>query len=160
MRSKVAVVVLFIFTVFSSSALAQTKSVVASIKWLSGCWESNDKAKNVLISEQWMKPAGGMMLGIGRTVKKGKAVDFEFMRIEQKGDDIFFVAKPKANNDETPFKLISLTTNEVTFENKDHDFPQRVIYKRQGTKLTGRIEGNNNGKFLGIDFPMTRTRCE
>ena len=112
------------------------------------------------MSEQWMKPAGGLMLGIGRTVKKEKAVDFEFMRIEQKGDDIFFIAKPKDNKDETPFKLIKSSSNEAVFENPDHDFPQCVIYKRQGKNLTGRIEGNNNGKFRGIDFPMTRAKCD
>ncbi len=140
---------------------AQTKvHKFEDLGWLSGCWESNNKAKHLTVSEQWMKPAGGLMLGIGRTVKKEKAVDFEFMRIEQKGDDIFFIAKPKQNKEETPFKLIKLTANEVVFENPDHDFPQRVIYKRQDSKLTGRIEGNNNGKFLGIDFPMTRAKCE
>jgi hypothetical protein len=107
-----------------------------------------------------MKPAGGLMLGIGRTVKKDKAVDFEFMRVEQRGDDVFFTAKPKENKEETPFKLIKSAAYEAIFENPDHDFPQRVIYKRRGSKLTGRIEGNNDGKFLGIDFPMTRAKCE
>ncbi len=132
---------------------------IEDIAWLSGCWESHDKAKHLFVSEQWMKPAGGMMLGIGRTVKNGEAVDFEFMRIEQKGDDIFFIAHPKANKEETPFKLIRSATSEAVFENPDHDFPQRVIYKRQGTKLTGRIEGNNKGKFMGFDFPLTRAKC-
>ncbi|MFN0279266.1 MAG: DUF6265 family protein [Pyrinomonadaceae bacterium] len=141
------------------SAQSNAKKI-ENLAWLSGCWESNDKAKRSLFSEQWMKPAGGMMLGVGRTVKNGKAVDFEFLRIEQRADDIFFIAKPKANKEETPFKLINLANSEVTFENPEHDFPQRVIYKRRGTKLTGRIEGNNNGKFLGIDFPLTRIRCE
>ena len=107
-----------------------------------------------------MKPAGGIMLGVGRTVKNNKAVDYEFMRIEERGADIFFTAKPKSSNNETPFRLIKLSNSEATFENPEHDFPQRVIYKRRDTKLTGRIEGNNNGKFMGIDFPMTRTKCE
>ena len=100
------------------------------------------------------------MLGTGRTIKQEKAVDYEFMRIEEKGEYVFFIAKPKENKEETPFKLIKSVANEAIFENPDHDFPQRVIYKRQGSKLTGRIEGNNEGKFMGIDFPMTRAKCE
>lgn len=104
-------------------------------------------------------PAGTSILGIGRTVKDGKTVDYEFMRVEQRADGIYYVAKPKENNEESPFKLTRSTKNEVIFENKEHDFPQRVIYKLQGTKMIGRIEGNNNGKFMGIDFPMNKVKC-
>jgi len=157
---KYIIAVAFIFISCLGISAQTNGHKLADLGWLSGCWESNDKAKHLLLSEQWMKPAGGLMLGIGRTVKKERAVDFEFMRIEQKGGDIFFVAKPKENKEETPFKLIKLTANDAVFENPDHDFPQRVIYKRQGSKLTGRIEGNNNGKSRGIDFPMTRAKCE
>lgn len=158
---------IFLFTIvfscqiyFTVAVAQETKPTIQSLAFISGCWETNDKAKRSLLSEQWMKPAGGMMLGVGRTVENGKTVDFEFMRIEQRDADIFFIAKPKANESETLFKLVKLAKTEVAFENPDHDFPQRVIYKRSGSKLTGRIEGNNKGKFLGIDFPMTRTKCE
>jgi len=133
---------------------------VEDLNWLAGCWESNEKDKNLLLSEQWMKPAGGMMLGIGRTVKNGKATGFEFMRIAQTGNDIFFVAKPHENKEDTFFKLIRSGKFEVVFENSKHDFPQRVIYRGGATKLTGRIEGTTGGKFSSIDFPMSRTRCE
>lgn len=157
---KQIVAVAFII-IFGIGISAQNKTHrVEDLGWLSGCWESNDKAKQLVIFEQWMKPAGGLMLGIGRTVKKERAVDFEFMRIEQKSEDIFFIAKPRQNKEETPFKLIKFASNEAVFENPEHDFPQRVIYKRQDNKLTGRIEGNNKGKFMGIDFPMTRAKCE
>src|SRR6187399_276201 len=93
---------------------AQSKTNnVKNLEWLSGCWESRDTANQVYLSEEWMKQAGGLMLGIGRTVKKGIAVDFEFMRIEQKDENIFFVAQPKENKVETPFKLIRSTANEA-----------------------------------------------
>lgn len=145
----------------SISALAQTNPVttIEDFDGMAGCWERNDKAKNLLISEQWMIPAGTSILGMGRTVKNGKTVDFEFMRIEQTADGIFFIAKPKENKEETSFKLKSSTLNEIVFENPAHDFPQRIIYKLQGIKLISRIEGNNNGKFLRIDFPMTKVKC-
>ena len=132
---------------------------IGDLDGMAGCWERKDDAKNLLVSEQWMSPAGTSILGMGRTVKNGKTTDWEFMRIEQRADGIFFVAKPKANSEETAFKLIGSTLNEVVFENKEHDFPQRVIYKLQDTKMIGRIEGNNNGKFVGIDFPMVKVKC-
>jgi hypothetical protein len=149
-----------LLVILSSPLFAQLRDAkVDDISWLSGCWELYDKDQSTLLSEQWMRPSGGIMLGIGRTVTKGRAVDFEFMRIESTGDNIFFVAKPKTNQEETSFRLIRLVTFRAVFENTEHDFPQRVIYRRQGGKLTGRIEGNKNGKLVVIDFPMTRAKC-
>ena len=151
------------FLIFSFSIIsnAQKNSIIeiADFGGMAGCWENKEPAKGLFISEQWMSPAGTSILGMGRTVKSGKTVGFEFMRIEQNADGIFFIARPHENKEESAFKLKSSTLNEVIFENLEHDFPQRVIYKLLGTKLIGRIEGNQNGKFLGIDFPMNRVNC-
>jgi len=132
---------------------------IGDLNGMAGCWEHKDDSKKLLVSEQWMSPAGTSILGMGRTVKNGKTTGWEFMRIEQREDGLYFVSRPKENKEDTAFKLISSTLNEVVFENKEHDFPQRIIYKLQGAKVTGRIEGNNNGKFLGIDFPMDKVKC-
>ncbi|MEO8648274.1 MAG: DUF6265 family protein [Acidobacteriota bacterium] len=126
----------------------------------SGCWERSDKNGAVIVSEQWMKPAGTSILGMGRTVRDGKTVDHEFMRIENRADGLYFVARPKANAEETEFKLKSRTANSFTFENPEHDFPQRVIYSFGNGTMTGRIEGNNKGKPMGIDFPFKKVKCD
>jgi hypothetical protein len=140
-------------------ALAQSAKL-SDFGAMAGCWENRDAAKKTLISEQWMRPAGDAMLGMGRTVRDGRVTGFEFMRIEERPDGIVFISKPKENKDETTFKLIRSTTNEFVFENPAHDFPQRVIYKIDRHNLTGRIEGKINGKERAVDFPMTRTKCE
>ena len=137
-----------------------SQSTLTDFKLMAGCWELRDDSKTLLISEQWMSPAGTSILGIGRTVKNDKTTDWEFMRIEQRLDGIFYVARPKANSDETDFKLISTDASRFVFENKAHDFPQRVIYTVTKDTLTGRIEGEMNGKPRGVDFPMKRVRCE
>jgi hypothetical protein len=136
---------------------AQTK--LAAVQGMAGCWERRDDDKKLFISEHWMSPAGTSILGMGRTVKNGRTTDWEYMRIDEREDGLYFVARPRANNEETSFKLISTAPNSFVFENKSHDFPQRVIYKVQGDALTGRIEGLNNGKEMGIDFPMRRVKC-
>jgi hypothetical protein len=147
------------FLLLAGTAYSQTPNI-SSFGWLAGCWERGDKAKNLLISEQWMSPAGTSILGMGRTVKDGKTVDFEFVRIEIADKDVFYIAKPKANTAETGFKLIASDERSATFENLEHDFPQRIIYRLEGTeKLFARIEGTTKGKLKGIDFPMTRVKC-
>jgi hypothetical protein len=149
--------------VLLSVSFVQGQDLLTSIKDFGGmavCWERTNAAKTLLVSEQWMKPAGTSMLGMGRTVQDGRTSDYEYMRIEQRDDGIFFVAQPLANSTETSFKMKSLQPGIVIFENLAHDFPQRVIYNFTKTdSLKARIEGRMNGQSRGIDFPFVRTKC-
>lgn len=154
-------IILSLLFIATDAVSAQTaKASLGDLSWLAGCWEMNVAEKNLLINEQWMRPAGGMMIGSGRTVKAGKAIDFEFVRIVEEADGIYYVAKPRENTEETRFKQIKNLAGEIVFENPTHDFPQRVLYKRDGDKLTARIEGTKDGKTRGIDFPYVRVKCE
>lgn len=132
-------------------------ATLANFTGLAGCWERNERG--LLINEMWMKPAGTSMIGAGRTVKNGKTTDYEFLRIEQREDAIYYIAKPRANAQETAFKLKTWSANDFVFENLEHDFPQRILYKVNGNSLAARIEGTRNGKSSGIDFPMIRVPC-
>jgi Protein of unknown function (DUF2442) len=50
---------------------------------------------------------------------------------------------------------------EVVFENLEHDFPQRVIYKLDGDGvLRASIEGLQKGQLKTIEFPMRKVDCE
>ena len=120
-----------------------------------------DAGRGLVISEMWMKPKGGAMIGVGRTVRKGALTDFEFLRIEETGNSLSYISKPRSNNKETEFKLIRLAAKEIVFENAAHDFPQRIIYKQsENDKLWARIEGMMDGKTRGIDFRYTRAKCD
>ena len=106
-----------------------------------------------------MVPAGGMMLGMSRTVKQGRTVEFEFMQIRTTdAGSLAFIAKP-SGQDEATFPLLRLSDTEAAFENLQHDFPQRIIYRRDGEKLRARIEGMRNGAIRAVEFPMTRAAC-
>ena len=107
-----------------------------------------------------MKPAGSMMLGMSHTVLDGRTREYEFIRIvREENGDIFFVAKPSEQK-EARFKLMSVSDREARFENPEHDFPQRIIYRRDGDSLVGRIEGVTKGKERGVDFPLKRVACD
>jgi hypothetical protein len=146
--------------VLSTALFAQGPFKIENLGWLSGCWASENKDKNSAVSEYWTGVAGESMVGVGRTIKNGKTVDYEYLRIVVYDKGIFYIAKPKANAEETSFKLTKLTANEAVFENPAHDFPQKIIYRVDGTSLFARIEGNNKGKFMGFDFPMSKTKCD
>lgn len=117
--------------------------------------------RQMTIAEHWMKPAGGTLIGMSRTVRGGKTTGFEFVRIVTTESGIDYVAKPSSSKDETAFKLVKFSTTEVVFENLAHDFPQRIIYRSQEPDgLFARIEGSQNGKMNGMDIPMKRVKCE
>ena len=48
----------------------------------------------------------------------------------------------------------------VVFENKEHDFPQRVGYRRLGAdSVLAWIDGTSNGKAQRFEFPYRRVPC-
>jgi hypothetical protein len=108
-----------------------------------------------------MAPAGRSMLGMSRTVRGGTTVAFEFLRIiEDEDGKVILVASPSGQQS-TTFALASQTDNEAVFENPEHDFPQRVIYRLMPESLLlGTVEGTINGVAKIIDFPMKKTDCE
>ena len=137
--------------------LLQTGVRLDQLAWISGCWEG--RGGNRISIEQWMKPAGGLMMGMSRTVVNDKVTEYEFLQIRQQGADLFYVARPSGQS-EASFKLIRGSSREAVFENPEHDFPQRIIYRLQPDgSLLARIEGKNNGSERGIDYPMTRATC-
>ena len=137
------------------------KPSLETVGFISGCWEISRQDREALTQEQWMAPAGGAMIGMARNVRNGKMASFEFLRIVQNETGIHYIAKPSQSKDETSFKLVKWAPNEAVFENPDHDFPQRIIYRRPNAgALSARIEGTMNGKMTGMDYPFTRAKCE
>jgi hypothetical protein len=143
----------------SASAFAQAPDPLSAVAWLTGCWAAEGKEPGS--GEMWLSPAGGTMLGVGRTVRTGKTVDFEFMqiRINPEGK-LVFIALP-AGQRETTFVASTAVEGQVSFENPTHDFPQKVLYRRTGPEtMVARIEGLRNGVARSIDFPMRRSSCK
>ena len=160
-KLSMGLVVLSCVGAINAQQVAQTAptSRVEDLGWIAGCWERKDAAKQLRIVEQWMAPEGGAMLGMSRTVKGGKMTGYEFLRIVNDAGTIKYISRPSENTSDTEFAISSTTSNEVIFSNPQHDFPQRIIYRRDGDKLNARIEGTANGKTRGIDFPYTRASC-
>jgi hypothetical protein len=146
----------FPFLVFILVSIASAANLTPFAK-LSGCWQNQDGDQ--IYEEQWMSPAGDMMLGMSRTLNKGKAVTFEFVQIQTRADGTFYIASP-SKQERAEFKLISFENDVAIFENLDHDFPQRVVYKFvTEDSLQAWIEGKQKGKSTKIEFPMTRAKC-
>ena len=142
-----------------SAHATAAESSVESLAWLAGCWqpEQGDAGSG----EHWLPPAGGTMLGVSRTVKNGKTVEFEFMQLRTSAEGKLVLIALPSGQKETTFVASAVSERSVTFENPQHDFPQRVIYRLQPEgRLVARIEGTRDGKVRGMDFPMKRVSCD
>ena len=138
---RLACVLLFITT----SATAQgRKPDIADLAWMSGSWSG--ESRGIQMEEHWTAPKGNTMVGIHRDVGKGRTLLFEFLRIEQQGDQIVYLSMPNGRSPATAFPLKEISGTRVVFENPAHDFPQRIIYWKDGNDLRARIEGTQNGK--------------
>ena len=139
--------------------VAVLPATIDDLAWLSGCWAAAGQQAGS--GEQWMSPAGGTMFGMSRSVRDGKTIAFEFIRIVEQADGgLKFIASPSGQNT-TSFSMLSLSDDEVIFENPDHDFPQRIIYRLLSDEdLLGRIEGTIDGMERAVDFPMKKIDCE
>jgi hypothetical protein len=136
---------------FAFAADIAPKSGVDALAWLAGRWEFEKNGR--VVREEWMVPGGGTMLGMSRTVKDGKTIEYEhlFLGIDEQGD-LSLIATPSGQS-RAAFKLIKVEGRSVVFENKAHDFPQRVGYtlNADGT-LSAFIEGETQGVHRRIEF--------
>ena len=137
-----------------AAQLSGPPAAIDQMAWLTGCWIH--VKPNGVVEELWTGPGGGVMLGLGRTVRDGQLREYEFVRIVEADGSLAYVAEPSGQARAT-FPLKSLTADEAVFEDPAHDFPQRVIYRRLGPDaVTGRIEGQIGGQAKAVDFPYKR----
>jgi Domain of unknown function (DUF6265) len=136
---------------------APTKSAgIDDVAWLTGCWEYSSGARTV--EEHWLAPRARTMMNASRTVSGDKLVEFETVIIREQEGRLAYEAHP-FGQPSTVFLSQRLGDREVVFENLQHDFPQRVGYKRDGDSLLAWIEGPRNGQNRRIEFPYHRVAC-
>ncbi len=129
---------------------------IKDVAWIAGCWDATRNGRHV--AEHWMAPEGGTMMGVSRTTAGDKTTEWEFLIIRQGAQGLDYVAKP-SRQPEATFTAARASANEVVFENPAHDFPKRIIYKRDGDSLTASIEGPMNGQNRRIDFSYRKAAC-
>jgi hypothetical protein len=147
------ILLLLMTTIFSAKA----QKSLAQFDFLLGNWEM--KTTKGKTTEHWVKSKDSLN---GKSYKhnlKGESVLQETVVIKKIKGDFYFCVTGAGNKDRVDFKLISSDRDKLIFENKQHDFPQRIIYTNKSkNELFAYIEGIINGKETKIEFPYQRTR--
>jgi hypothetical protein len=148
---KINALVILLILLLTINAAMQTPTL-ADLAWIAGAWQSAPGGKRQS-EEHWTTAAGATMMGMSRTVAGEKTVEFEYLRIEQRADGIYYVAHPKARCPATDFKLTRATANEAVFENPQHDFPKRIIYRKGADdSLTASVDGGEGTKAISYSY--------
>jgi hypothetical protein len=117
---------------------------VGDLAWMSGHWAT--EAGGRWTEESWSAPRGGMMLGHSRSGRGAAVREFEFLRLQAGADGVpVYFAQP-GGRPAVPFRLTARTRTGATFENPAHDFPQRIVYRRNGDSMVATIsalDGSN-----------------
>ncbi len=136
------------------TAYAQTSEVkTASLSWLNGSWSG--EFGGGMFYESW-KTVGDRMEGEGYMVMGGDTVESETLVIQTVGKHFVYIA----SINEAPPTLFSLNKTDGstwTFENPEHDFPQRVVYTRKSNQeLHIVVDGVMNGEQQQLEFMLHR----
>lgn len=121
-------------------------------EWLAGRWCTEEGAPS-RTCEQWQPAAGGMMLGTSQTVKGGKTVAFEFLRIALDGETAVYLPQPGGK---PPVAFRATASGEgITFVNAAHDYPQRIHYRLKGDELVAETSLADGSKAMRWRYRRT-----
>jgi hypothetical protein len=126
------------------------------LAWLAGSWSGTKEG--VASEEHWTSPAGGTLLGMHKDVSGQQLVAFEFLRIAPDGEGrLCYLASPRGAPP-IPFCASEVGDRRVVFENRAHDFPQRILYWLDGEgRLHARVEGPLDGREAAEEWVWTRS---
>ena len=127
--------------------VAQVAATPADFNWIAGAWLQCEPDREV--SEIWTDARGGFLFNTSVTVQGGRASSERTMIAFVEGAPVF-VYEPMGPN--VMFRAVEVSGQRVVFENPENDFPQRIIYARDGDVLTARIEGTIDGETQSVDW--------
>lgn len=135
-------------------------------RWLEGIWEMK-LTGGVSRLEIWTEKDDNTLTAHGIKVSGKDSVILETIELAYRNDHYWYIPTVPDQNEAfpVPFRLVKEEGMKLTFENPQHDFPQRIIYHLKpqtntvpytpapGDTLFVRVEALNAD---GIDFKFIR----
>ena len=117
---------------------------VDDLAWMAGRWESVSRDR--WTEEYWSAPRAGAMIGYSRSGQGEAMGEYEFIRLVPGEDGVpAYLASP-GGAAPVAFRLIERREGSAVFANPAHDYPQRIVYRRDGDTMVAtvsRTDGSN-----------------
>jgi hypothetical protein len=143
--------------VLSICSCSQPKGDIKKFSWLSGKWSGN--YGEMVTYEDWDAEKNNTMMGRGGIMSGTDTMFAEKIRIEQREDELYYIAKVPGNPAPVDFKFTGFVNDSAIFENPQHDFPQRVVYFRKPDgSLYAKIDGKSGSRYRKEEFNFKKTQ--
>lgn len=140
----------------ASPAAAQNRTL-AELHWLAGCWERARPTSRMV--ELWTPAVNSVMTGTSYSVTDTSQRELEQLRLFARGDTLIYEAHPSTQK-MNEFRSTKISAQEIVFEDPEHDFPQKITYRRVGAdSLIAITEGDRAGRAQPVTFAFKRAPC-
>ncbi len=114
--------------------------------WLAGCWVTPDSSAQ----EVWVVESERSLAGFGVAITDSKIGFYEVLSIKQSEDGSWTYTAHPSGQLSASFVAVEIDDTSVVFANPEHDYPQEIRYKREGSRLYATISligGVNSNSF-------------
>lgn len=128
------------------------------LDWILGTWETAGGRQ--IFRESWVRLSGETWEGVGRVLDADSrdVASEESLRLVGMGGRLFYLAKVEHNDLPIAFAATACSTAHVAFENPDHDFPKRIVYRRiDSDNITVDVD-DGQGQGFRLDFVRVETQ--
>lgn len=142
------ILLLTVFNVFAQKS--------EQMNWMAGTWKIN--TGNGIIQEDWRILNDSTLTGRSVFIRNGTdTIPQESIELSFRNGDWYYTPTVATQNEgrAIPFKVIYIKGTEFISENPEHDFPQRIAYRRIKTQLFASLEGKKNAKFAKMNFDFS-----
>jgi hypothetical protein len=158
MFQKTTLILLLLAIVSCKNSETNEKEKIKKTNWLLGKWEN--KVDEGVLSENWKRLNDSTFQAESFYIKDKDTLHFESITLQQKGEELFYNATVKGQNNDKPvtFNMTSETDKKLVFENPKHDYPQKITYTLiNKDSLVAEISGIQLGKPSSEKFGMKKS---
>ena len=127
-------------------------STRGELDWLAGCWIAADKSSQ----EVWVVESDNSLLGFSVALEGGAVGFYEILSIRQDDAGAWVYTAYPSGQASASFVATAVSDSAVVFLNPDHDYPQEIRYRRDGSRLVATISLRGGDKPTSFD----KVACE
>ncbi len=136
-----------LFFAIQFSSCGNTSGNIENIDWLIGQWQGKD-VNDLVFHENWERDGKSSFTGSSCTITPdGDTIYRETLKINLVDGTPYFVSTVPKTKGPVLFKMVQGDAQTAIFENRDHDFPQRISYTLENNNhMKVKLEGIEKGQ--------------